>query len=153
TPVTTTTTTQSPTVSPTSITSTTTRTTTTTPVVAPTTVRPSGTAFTGFENVVPLGTIALVLMTGGSGLLWAGSRRRREWRDGDEDARPRGGREIAKGPGSDPGPFVIGSRSAVEDHGDPDAVVLTNDPDGRVVVHLSQDVLPVVGARHESVLQ
>ena len=40
------------------------------------TVSPGGTAFTGLENVVPLGAIALVLMTGGSGLLWAGARRR-----------------------------------------------------------------------------
>jgi hypothetical protein len=76
---TTTTTTQSPTVSPTSTKSTTSK--TTTAVVAPTTVRPGGTAFTGVEDVVPLGAIALALMTGGSGLLWAGSRRRR---DGDE---------------------------------------------------------------------
>ena len=75
-PVAATTTTHSPTVSPTSITSTRTKTTTATPVVAPTTVRPGGTAFTGVENVVPLGAIALVLMTGGSGLLWVSSRRR-----------------------------------------------------------------------------
>jgi hypothetical protein len=75
-PVAATTTKHSPTVSPTSITSTATRTTTGTPVVAPTTVRPGGTAFTGVENVVPLGAIALILMTGGSGLLWVSSRRR-----------------------------------------------------------------------------
>jgi hypothetical protein len=77
-PVAATTTTQSPTVRPTSITSTKSRTTTATPVVAPTTVRPGGTAFTGLENVVPFGAIALMLMTGGSGLLWVGSRRRRQ---------------------------------------------------------------------------
>lgn len=47
------------------------------------TVSPGGTAFTGLENVVPLGTIALVLMTGGSGLLWAGARRRRA--DGEDE--------------------------------------------------------------------
>jgi hypothetical protein len=46
-------------------------------------VTPGGTAFTGIENVVPLGAIALMLMTGGSGLMWAGSRRRRK--DDDED--------------------------------------------------------------------
>jgi hypothetical protein len=51
--------------------------------VLPTTVTPGGTAFTGIENVVPLGAIALMLMTGGSGLMWAGSRRRRK--DDDED--------------------------------------------------------------------
>jgi hypothetical protein len=51
--------------------------------VLPTTVRPGGTAFTGVENVVPIGAIALMLMTSGSGLLWAGSRRRRQ--DGSED--------------------------------------------------------------------
>ena len=39
----------------------------------PTTVSPGGTAFTGVENVVPIGAIALMLMTSGSGLLWAGS--------------------------------------------------------------------------------
>jgi hypothetical protein len=52
--------------------------------VAPTTVRPGGTAFTGVEDVVPLGVLALTLMTGGSGLLWAGSRRRRNEDDGEE---------------------------------------------------------------------
>jgi hypothetical protein len=46
-------------------------------------VTPGGTAFTGVENVVPIGAIALMLMTSGSGLLWAGSRRRRH--DGSED--------------------------------------------------------------------
>ena len=50
---------------------------TTEPSVAPTTVSPGGTAFTGVENVVPIGAIALMLMTSGSGLLWAGSRRKR----------------------------------------------------------------------------
>jgi hypothetical protein len=77
-PTSTTTTTGSPTVGPTSTTR------TTTPVVAPTTVRPGGTAFTGVENVVPLGAIALMLMTGGSGLLWLGSRRRRNEDDDEE---------------------------------------------------------------------
>jgi hypothetical protein len=76
---TTTTTTQSPTVSPTS-----TRTRTSTPLVAPTTIRPGGTAFTGAENAVPLGVVALILMTGGSGLLWAGSRRKRSLDDLDD---------------------------------------------------------------------
>ena len=33
--------------------------------------------------IVPIGAIALMLMTSGSGLLWAGSRRRRQ--DGSED--------------------------------------------------------------------
>ena len=47
-------------------------------VVSGTTVSPGGTAFTGLENVVPLGTIALVLMTSGAGLMWAGARRRRD---------------------------------------------------------------------------
>jgi hypothetical protein len=52
--------------------------------VNPTTVTPpDGTAFTGVENVIPLGTIALVLMTAGSGLLWAGSRRGRRQEDQD----------------------------------------------------------------------
>src|SRR5262245_172791 len=46
---------------------------------------PGGTAFTGIENVVPLGAIALILMTGGSGLMWAGARRRRG-DDSDEEA-------------------------------------------------------------------
>jgi hypothetical protein len=50
---------------------------TTTDEVAPTTVTPpGGTAFTGAESVVPLGALALMLMSTGSGLLWAGSRRR-----------------------------------------------------------------------------
>ena len=49
--------------------------------VSGTTVTPGGTAFTGLENVVPLGAIALMLMTGGSGLMWAGSRRRRKGED------------------------------------------------------------------------
>jgi hypothetical protein len=91
-PTSTTTTTGSPTEGPTSTTTTTgsstvgptSTTRTTTPVVAPTTVRPGGTAFTGVENVVPLGAIALMLMTGGSGLLWLGSRGRRNEDVGDE---------------------------------------------------------------------
>ena len=69
-----------PTVAPTTIH----KSTTTTDEVLPTTVKPGGTAFTGVEDVVPIGAIALMLMTSGSGLLWAGSRRRRH--DGsDED--------------------------------------------------------------------
>jgi hypothetical protein len=53
--------------------------------VSGTTVKPGGTAFTGIEDVVPLGAIALMLMTGGSGLMWAGSRRRRnDERDEEE---------------------------------------------------------------------
>jgi len=44
---------------------------------------PGGTAFTGIEDVGPIGAIALMLMTSGSGLLWAGARRRRQ--DGSED--------------------------------------------------------------------
>ena len=51
--------------------------------VLPTTVRPGKLAFTGIEDVVPIGALALTLMTTGSGLLWAGARRRR--RDGSED--------------------------------------------------------------------
>lgn len=77
TPGTTTTTTRSPTVGPTTVEP-------TDPTVRPTTVSPGGTAFTGVENVVPLGAIALMLMTSGSGLLWAGSRRRRG-HDQDEE--------------------------------------------------------------------
>ena len=73
---TTTTRTKSPTVGPTTVEP------STDPTVAPTTVSPGGTAFTGVENVVPLGAIALLLMTSGSGLLWAGSRRKR---DQDQD--------------------------------------------------------------------
>jgi hypothetical protein len=56
----------------------------TTPTVLGRTVSPGGTAFTGFESVVPLGGIALLLMTGGSGLLWAGARRRRHDPDDEE---------------------------------------------------------------------
>jgi hypothetical protein len=86
------TTTASPTVAPTTVTPTTTTTaspsvaptTTRSPSVAPTTVSPGGTAFTGVENVVPIGAIALLLMTSGSGLLWAGSRRKRD-EDQDEE--------------------------------------------------------------------
>jgi len=74
-----TTTTTPPTVAPTTVH----HSTTTTDEVLPTTVTPGGTAFTGVENVVPIGTIALMLMTSGSGLLWAGSRRRRH--DGSEE--------------------------------------------------------------------
>jgi len=78
-PAPTTITTTSPAVAPTTIHTS----TTTTDEVLPTTVTPGGTAFTGVENVVPIGAIALMLMTSGSGLLWAGSRRRRH--DGSED--------------------------------------------------------------------
>jgi hypothetical protein len=68
------------------------RTTTEPPTVSPTTIEPSedtttqppgGTAFTGVQNVVPLGAIALILLTTGSGLMWAGSRRSRT--EGDQD--------------------------------------------------------------------
>jgi hypothetical protein len=46
---------------------------------------PQGTAFTGPENVIPLGVIALTMMTTGSGLLWAGTRRgRREERQNQD---------------------------------------------------------------------
>jgi hypothetical protein len=78
---TTTTTTAIPTVAPTTIH----KSTTTTDEVLATTVTPGGTAFTGVENVVPIGAIALMLMTSGSGLLWAGSRRRRQDGSADED--------------------------------------------------------------------
>ena len=78
-PTTTTTTTQSPTVG-----ATTTTTTTQSATVGPTTIQPGGTAFTGVENVVPLGVVALILITGGSGLLWAGSRRKRNVDDLDD---------------------------------------------------------------------
>jgi hypothetical protein len=79
-PPTSTTTTTPPSVAPTTI-----HNTSTTPAaeVLPTTVRPGKLAFTGIEDVVPIGALALTLMTTGSGLLWAGSRRRR--RDGSED--------------------------------------------------------------------
>jgi hypothetical protein len=77
-PVTTTTT---PTVGPTTVQP---STTTKSPNVAPTTVSPRGTAFTGVENVVPIGAIALMLMTSGTGLLWAGSRRRRDQNQDEE---------------------------------------------------------------------
>jgi uncharacterized repeat protein (TIGR01451 family) len=72
--------TTTPIVAPTTVTN-----TSTTPAdeVLPTTVRPGKLAFTGIEDVVPIGALALTLMTTGSGLLWAGSRRRR--RDGSED--------------------------------------------------------------------
>jgi uncharacterized repeat protein (TIGR01451 family) len=62
--------------------------TSTTAEVLPTTVRPGKLAFTGIEDVVPIGTLALTLMTTGSGLLWAGSRRRRHDGSEDEDNRP-----------------------------------------------------------------
>jgi hypothetical protein len=77
----TTTPTTPPTVGPTTIHNTSSA--TTRAEVLPTTVRPGGTAFTGVENVVPIGAIALMLMTSGSGLLWVGSRRRRH--DGSEN--------------------------------------------------------------------
>jgi uncharacterized repeat protein (TIGR01451 family) len=79
-PVPTPTTTTAPGVAPTTI-----HNTSTTPAaeVLPTTVRPGKLAFTGIEDVVPIGALALTLMTTGSGLLWAGSRRRRH--DGSED--------------------------------------------------------------------
>jgi hypothetical protein len=77
-PVTTTTT---PTVGPTTVQP---STTTKSPNVAPTTVSPRGTAFTGVENVVPIGAIALMLMTSGTGLLWAGSRRKRDQNQHEE---------------------------------------------------------------------
>jgi len=80
-PAPTTTTTTPPTVAPTTIH----HSTTTTDEVLPTTVTPGGTAFTGVENVAPIGAIALMLMTSGSGLLWAGSRRRRHDGSKDED--------------------------------------------------------------------
>jgi hypothetical protein len=69
------TTTVPPSIAPTTVTP---STTTRSPSVAPTTVQPNGTAFTGPENVVPIGAIALMLLTSGSGLLWAGSRRKRD---------------------------------------------------------------------------
>jgi hypothetical protein len=75
---TTSTTTKSPTVGPTTVEP------STGPTVAPTTVSPGGTAFTGVENVVPIGAIALMLMTSGSGLLWAGSRRKRDQNQDEE---------------------------------------------------------------------
>jgi hypothetical protein len=77
-PVTTTTT---PTVGPTTVQP---STKTKSPNVAPTTVSPRGTAFTGVENVVPIGAIALMLMTSGTGLLWAGSRRKRDQNQDEE---------------------------------------------------------------------
>jgi hypothetical protein len=75
----TTTTVPTTTVAPTTVTPTTvTPTTADSPSVAPTTISPRGTAFTGIEDVVPLGAIALTLLTSGTGLLWAGNRRRRD---------------------------------------------------------------------------
>jgi uncharacterized repeat protein (TIGR01451 family) len=81
-PAPTTTTTTPPAVAPTTI-----HNTSTTPAaeVLPTTVRPGKLAFTGIEDVVPIGALALTLMTTGSGLLWAGSRRRRHDGSKDED--------------------------------------------------------------------
>jgi hypothetical protein len=73
------TTSSSPTVSPTTVQPSESETET----VSPTTVRPGKLAFTGIEDVVPIGALALTLVTTGSGLLWAGSRRRRH--DGSED--------------------------------------------------------------------
>jgi hypothetical protein len=75
------TTTTSPTVGPTTVEP---STTTKSPIVAPTTVSPRGTAFTGVENAVPIGAIALMLMTSGTGLLWAGSRRKRDQNQDEE---------------------------------------------------------------------
>ncbi len=51
-----------------------------TDTVSPTTVAPpgGGPAFTGPGNVIPLAVIALSLLTAGSGLLWAGTRRKRD---------------------------------------------------------------------------
>jgi hypothetical protein len=83
TPTSSTSTTSSTTIGPTTV-----RPTTTSPVtIGPTTVQPGGggIAFTGIENVVPLGAIVLMLMTAGSGLLWAGSRRKGE--DGSDEDR------------------------------------------------------------------
>jgi hypothetical protein len=80
TPPATTTTTTSAIVAPTTVHNTSTA---PTAEVLPTTVRPGKLAFTGIEDVVPIGALALTLMTTGSGLLWAGSRRRRH--DGSED--------------------------------------------------------------------
>jgi hypothetical protein len=80
TPPATTTTTTPPIVAPTTVHNTS---TTAAAEVLPTTVRPGKLAFTGIEDVVPIGALALTLMTTGSGLLWAGSRRRRH--DGSED--------------------------------------------------------------------
>jgi uncharacterized repeat protein (TIGR01451 family) len=76
---TTTTTTAPPGIAPTTIH----KSTTPADEVLPTTVTPGGTAFTGVEDVVPIGALALMLMTSGTGLLWAGARRRRQ--DGSED--------------------------------------------------------------------
>jgi hypothetical protein len=75
------TTTTSPTVGPTTVQPSETETET----VAPTTVGPGKLAFTGLEDVVPIGALALTLMTTGSGLLWAGARRRRSTDAEDED--------------------------------------------------------------------
>lgn len=45
--------------------------------ITPTKTPPGGTAFTGSQGILGFATIALVLLFLGSGLLWAGSRRRR----------------------------------------------------------------------------
>jgi hypothetical protein len=90
---TTTTTTGTTTTTPPGTTTTTPAGTTTTPTGTTTTIRPTtitptspgvttvapppGTAFTGLQNVIPLGVAALALLTAGSGLLWAGTRRAR----------------------------------------------------------------------------
>jgi hypothetical protein len=75
------TTTTSPTVGPTTVQPSETE----TEAVAPTTVGPGKLAFTGLEDIVPIGALALTLMTTGSGLLWAGARRRRSTDAEDED--------------------------------------------------------------------
>jgi hypothetical protein len=80
-PASTTPTTTPPFVAPTTIHNTS---TTATAEVLPTTVRPGKLAFTGIEDVVPIGALALTLVTTGSGLLWAGSRRRRSTDAEDE---------------------------------------------------------------------
>jgi hypothetical protein len=52
------------------------------PTVHPTTVGPTdpggGIAFTGAPSVLPMGALALALLTTGTGLMWIGHRRRRE---------------------------------------------------------------------------
>jgi hypothetical protein len=39
---------------------------------------PTGLAFTGIEDVAPIGAIALALLTGGTGLMWLGRKRDEE---------------------------------------------------------------------------
>lgn len=67
--------------------SSTTSTTSQGPIVGPTSIEPTdeertttaeGLAFTGVESIFPLGGIVVLLMTVGSGLLWAGARRRHD---------------------------------------------------------------------------